>query len=94
MKIYVGNLAYNVTTEDLRPLFEKYGEVVSIKIVKDRVTHKSRGFGFVEITEEKKALKSIRALNNRELKGRKIKVNKVLPRYINRNTIAGGRHRN
>jgi len=80
MNIYVGNLSYEVTEEDLREAFEAYGEVVSINIIMDRYTGKPKGFGFVEISGKNKAYSAIEGLDGKELKGRSIKVNKAQPR--------------
>jgi RNA recognition motif-containing protein len=80
MNIYVGNLPYNVVEEDLREIFEEYGEVTSVKIISDKLTGRSKGFGFVEMDEDQEAKKAIEELNNAELSGRNIKVNESRPR--------------
>jgi RNA recognition motif-containing protein len=77
--IYVGNLSYQSTDQDLRGLFEQYGEVYSAKVIEDRETGRSRGFGFVEMDSEG-GQSAIAALNGRELAGRALKVNQAQPR--------------
>jgi RNA recognition motif-containing protein len=77
--IYVGNLSYDSTEEALRGLFEQYGEVHSAKIISDRETGRSRGFGFVEMDAEG-GNAAIAALNGREMDGRSLKVNEAKPR--------------
>ena len=87
MNIYVGNLSYEVTEEDLQKAFEAFGQVESVKIIKDNYTGKSKGFGFVEMSNNADAQSAIDALNDKEIKGRSIKVNAARPRSENR----GGR---
>lgn len=77
MNIYVGNLAYAVSETDLQDSFRQYGDVVSVKIVRDRDTGQSKGFGFVEMANEAQADKAIEAMNGKKLKGREVKVNKA-----------------
>ena len=74
-QIYVGNISYGVREDTLRELFEQYGEVTSVKIVKDRMTGRSRGFGFVEMSDRDESEKAIEALNGTEVDGRNIRVN-------------------
>ena len=73
--IYVGNINYNATAEDLKPLFAEYGEVLSIKIINDRETGRSKGFGFVEM--ESGADTAIEELNGKEFQGRRLRVNEA-----------------
>jgi RNA recognition motif-containing protein len=80
MNIYVGNLPYNVVEEDLREIFEEYGEVATVKIISDKLTGRSKGFGFVEMDDDQEAKKAIEELNNAEISGRNIKVNESRPR--------------
>ncbi|MFP4081161.1 MAG: RNA recognition motif domain-containing protein [Candidatus Aminicenantes bacterium] len=80
VQIYVGNLAYRMKEESLRELFEQFGEVTSVKIIKDRMTGRSRGFGFVEMAEQEEAEKAIQELNDTEVEGRNLKVNVARPR--------------
>lgn len=75
MNIYVSNLNFSVTSESLQELFAGYGEVESAKIITDRETGRSRGFGFVEMSNDAEGQKAIDALNNTDLGGRNISVN-------------------
>ena len=87
MNIYIGNLSYEVTEEDLKQAFEAFGEVESVKIIKDKYTNRSKGFGFVEMPDDAAAQSAINDLNDTELKGRTLKVNEARPRSESR----GGR---
>ena len=80
MNIYVGNLSYDVSTEDLRQAFEAYGEVSSANIVKDKYSGQSRGFGFVEMPDKAEAQTAIENLNGKDLLGRQLNVNEARPR--------------
>lgn len=80
MNIYVGNLPYGVTEEELRALFEEHGEVSSANVIIDRQTGRSKGFGFVEMPTDSEAETAINALNESPIKGRNIKVNQARPR--------------
>ncbi|MEB3884185.1 RNA-binding protein [Lyngbya sp. CCY1209] len=91
MSIYVGNLAYEVTEEDLTEVFTEYGSVKRVKLPTDRETGKMRGFGFVELSTEAEEASAIDALDGAEWLGRNLKVNKAKPRE-NRN--GGGRRGN
>ena len=75
VNIYAGNLPYTVTEEHLRTLFEKHGQVASVKIIMDRTTGNSKGFGFVEMMISQEAEKAIQILNGFEFNGRNIRVN-------------------
>ena len=75
MKIYVGNLSYEVTEDDLQKAFEGFGQIESVRIIKDNYSGRSKGFGFVEMSNNADAQSAISELNDKELKGRKIKVN-------------------
>lgn len=77
--IYVGNLPWSSTEEDVRAAFENYGEVISVKLINDRETGRPRGFGFVEM-EDQGALEAIEALDGSDFSGRNIKVNEARPR--------------
>ncbi len=88
-KLYVGNLPYNTSDEDLRELFASYGEVISSTVIIDRMTNRSKGFGFVEMTNDGEAQKAIDELNNTNFNGRNIRVNEALerkPRRDNRDS--------
>jgi len=80
MNIYVGNLAYSVTEDDLRTAFAEFGEVSSVNLIIDRETGQSKGFGFVEMADDAAAEAAIRSLNGKALNGRSIKVNQAKPR--------------
>ncbi len=80
MNIYVGNLPFPVGEEDLKEIFEEYGEVTSVKIISDKFTGRSKGFGFVEMDNDDEANNAIKELNNAEVSGRNIKVNESKPR--------------
>ncbi len=76
--LYVGNINYNATAEDLKPLFAEYGEVISVKIINDRETGRSKGFGFVEM--ESGAETAAEELDGKEFEGRRLRVNEARPR--------------
>ena len=78
--IFVGNLSYQATEDDLQSAFSQFGAVERVSIVRDRESGQSRGFGFVEMPNEEEAGTAIMALNGREVKGRAIKVNEARPR--------------
>ena len=84
MKIYIGNLSFDATEDQLRQAFEGYGEVSSVNIIKDKYTGESRGFAFVEM-EESSANAAIKSLNNQLIDGRELRVNEAKPRTDNRN---------
>jgi RNA recognition motif-containing protein len=74
MNMYVSNLGFHTSEEDLRKLFEQFGAVASAKVINDRVTGRSRGFGFVEMNTESEASEAMSKLNNKEIEGRLISV--------------------
>ena len=80
MNLYVGNLSWTMTEDDLRTLFEQYGTVTSIKIVKDRETGRSKGFGFVEMENDTEAQNALSSLYDKEIQGRKIVINEAQER--------------
>jgi RNA recognition motif-containing protein len=80
MNIYIGNLSFDASEDDLRQLFEGYGEVTSAKIVMDRETGRSRGFAFVEMSDDTQAQAAIDDTNGKEFKGREMRVNQARPR--------------
>lgn len=90
MEIYVGNLSYSTTDEDLGEMFGKYGQVGRAVVVKDRVTGRSRGFGFVEIASDADARKAIEGLNGADLQGRALTVNEARPRQDRPRGAGGG----
>lgn len=83
MNIYVGNLSWQMTDEDLRTLFEQYGSVTSAKIVKDKVSGRSKGFGFVEMPDDNESQNALSSLYETEVLGRKIIVNEAQPKPQN-----------
>ena len=80
MNLYVGNLPYRITEDQLKETFEEFGRVSSCTIIKDKVTGQSKGFGFLEMPESSEAQAAIGSLNGRDLMGRKINVNEARPR--------------
>jgi RNA recognition motif-containing protein len=90
MKIYAGNLSYEVTEDDLRQAFAAFGSVESVAIIKDRSTGQSKGFGFVEMPSKDEGQAAITGLSGKEIKGRTLNVNEALPRTENRGG-GGGR---
>ena len=90
MSIFVGNLPFGTTDEELHELFEQHGEIERATVVKDRVTGKSRGFGFVEMVDDEKARAAIEALNGSDLQGRSLTVNEARPRESRSGGGGGG----
>lgn len=84
MKLYVGNLSYEVTEEDLRLALEQFGQVESATIIKDKYSGQSKGFGFVEMASKAEGQSAIDGLNGKELKGRALNVNEARPRTESR----------
>lgn len=80
MNIYVGNLPYTISEDDLNDAFSEFGEVASVSIIKDKFSGQSKGFGFVEMPNDSEAEEAIKALNERDLKGRNLRVNQAKPR--------------
>jgi len=80
MNIYVGNLNYQVTSQELKDAFAEYGEVASANVIIDRETGRSKGFGFVEMPDDSEAEKAINSLNGSSLMGRNMRVNQAKPR--------------
>ncbi len=80
MNIYVGNLSYDSTDADIREAFEKHGQVEDVRIIKDRETGRSKGFAFVEMSDDSQAQKAIAELDGADFLGRRLKVNEARPR--------------
>ena len=80
VNIYVGNMSYDTSDDELRQAFEQYGEVGSAKVIMDRDTGRSKGFGFVEMPQDEQAQNAIKNTNGATIKGRKINVNEARPR--------------
>jgi RNA recognition motif-containing protein len=90
MNIYVSNLGFNLQDEDLKQFFTPYGEVTSAKIITDRETRKSRGFGFVEMSDDASAKKAIAELDGGDVDGRTIKVMEARPKEDRPRSGGGG----
>jgi RNA recognition motif-containing protein len=90
MNIYVGNLSYNVSEEDLKTAFEAFGQVASASIIKDKFSGQSKGFGFVEMPSKEEAQAAITGMNGKEMKGRTLNVNEARPRSDDRRGGGGG----
>ena len=86
MNIYVGNLSFEATEGDLEDAFREYGEVASVKVIKDRETGRSRGFAFVEMRDSNDGQKAIDGLHHKEIAGRAITVNEARPREDRRDS--------
>lgn len=80
MNIYVGNLSYKATDEDLRGAFEAFGQVSSARVIMDKETGRSRGFGFVEMPSDEEGRKAVEGVNNKDIAGRPVRVNEARPR--------------
>lgn len=87
MKIYAGNLHYGMTEDELQKIFEEYGQVTSVKVITDKYSGRSKGFGFVEMPDDGEAQQAIEDLNGKDVKGRNITVNQSIERKE-------GEHRN
>jgi RNA recognition motif-containing protein len=86
MNIYVGNLLFDVTEDQLKELFEPFGQVTEVRLIMDKFTGKSKGFGFIEMPSKEEAEKAIEELNGKDMDGRQITVNEARPK-----TDRGGR---
>ena len=93
MNIYVGNLSFEATEDDLREVFGRYGQVTSAKIIMDRDTGKSRGFAFVEMADNAAGAKALEELDGYDLHGRGLKVSEARPRQDRPTGGGGGRRR-
>jgi RNA recognition motif-containing protein len=91
MNIYVGNLLRETNENDLRQAFETYGQVTSAKIITDRDSGYSRGFGFVEMPNNQEARSALSGLDGKDLQGRTLKVNEARPRIVRRDEFGGNR---
>jgi RNA recognition motif-containing protein len=88
--LYVGNLSFQTTDDDLVQLFSQYGQVVSAKVIIDRETNRPRGFGFVEMAQSEEAQKAVEALDQKDFMGRTLKVNLAKPREDRPRRSGGG----
>jgi len=89
MNIYIGNLPYSISEDELRDLFAAHGEVSSANIIMDRDSGRSKGFGFIEMPDKAQGEAAINAINQTDVQGRSVRVNEARPRNDNR---GGGRH--
>ena len=80
MNIYCGNIAYSTSEDDLRDLFGRHGEVTAVRVITDRDTGRSKGFGFVEMSDDDQAKEAIKALDGNDFMGRDLRVNEARPR--------------
>lgn len=90
MNIYVGNLPWGISEEELKKEFEAFGAVETVKIIADKYSGRSRGFGFVEMPTKEEGDAAIAGMNGKDVKGREIKVNEARPRRENNNRDKGG----
>ncbi|NJK84893.1 MAG: RNA-binding protein [Bacteroidales bacterium] len=90
MNIYISNLSFNINDQDLKELFDEYGSVSSAKVIFDRATGKSRGFGFVEMSDNDEARKAIAELDKAEYDGKTINVSEARPRTDKPRNFGGG----
>ena len=90
MKIYVGNMSFDTTEDDLRKAFEAHGQVDSVAVITDRDTGRSKGFGFVEMSNDDEARAAMDNLNEKDFMGRTLKVNEARPRTEGRRGGGGG----
>jgi len=79
MKVYVGNLPFSVDDEKLKELFDTFGEIEEVSVIKDKFSGRSKGFGFITFKEDGDAKKAISEMNDKEIEGRKLKVNEAKP---------------
>jgi cold-inducible RNA-binding protein len=93
MKLYVGNLSFETTENDLQDLFEQHGEVSEVKLMMDRMTGKSRGFAFVTMNDNTQAAAAMSATNGKDLNGRNLTVNEARPREERPRPQGGGGNR-
>jgi len=94
INIYVGNLSFDSSEDQLKELFEGYGRVDSAKIISDQFTGRSRGFGFVEMADRDEGLRAIQELDSKDYKGRSLKVNEARPKRDSGGGSGGGRRDN
>lgn len=90
MNIYVGNLPRQASEDDLRPLFEPFGQIMSVNIIKDKFSHESKGFGFVEMSKKSEGEAAIQELNGKDFMGQKLTVNEARPKSESGGRRSGG----
>jgi RNA recognition motif-containing protein len=93
MNIYVGNMSFDTTEDQLRQSFESFGEVSTVNIITDKYSGNSKGFGFVEMSSKSEAIAAISGLNGQDLDGRTLNVNEAKPRPQNNDRRGGGGYR-
>jgi len=93
MKLYVGNLSFETTENDLQDLFEQHGKVAEVSLITDRMTGRSRGFGFVTMNDAAEANAAMAAINGKEVGGRTLTVNEARPREERPRPSGGGNRR-
>lgn len=93
MNLFVGNLPYRATDQDLRDVFAEYGEVISARVIMDRETGRSRGFGFVEMSSSEEGAQAVEAINGSDWDGRELRVNEARPREPRGGGGGGGGYR-
>ena len=91
MNIYVGNLSFDVTESDLREAFEPFGKIAEVRLIMDKFSGESKGFGFVEMPSKEEAEKAIEGMNGKDLKGRELNVNEARPKTDRGGGGRGGR---
>jgi RNA recognition motif-containing protein len=91
MNIYVGNLVFDVTEDDLKEAFKEFGEITEVRLIMDKFSGKSKGFGFIEMPSKAEAEKAIEEMNGKEFKGRAINVNEAKPKVDRGGRGGGGR---
>jgi len=91
MNIYIGNLPYSISEDELRELFAAHGEVSSANIIMDRDSGRSKGFGFIEMPDKAQGEAAVNAINQTDVQGRSVRVNEARPRNDNRGGGGGGR---
>ena len=94
MNIYIGNLSFDTTEENLRQAFGAFGETTTVNIITDRDSGRSKGFGFVEMPTKEEAMAAISGLNGQDMNGRTLNVNEAKPRTESGNRNGGNRYRN
>jgi len=93
MKLYIGNMSFDTTEDQLRQAFETYGEVSTVNVITDKFTGESRGFAFLEMSGKSEALEAMNGLNGQDLNGRTLKVNEAKPRVESGNRSGGNGYR-
>jgi len=91
MNIYVGNLTFDVSEDDLREAFEQFGEITEVRLIMDKFSGKSKGFGFIEMPSKDEAEKAIEEMNGKDFKGRDLTVNEARPKVDRGGGGGGGR---